>query len=298
MSRVASIAVVGAGAIGGAMAAALGDAGHQPCLCVRTPFERLTRTLADESTRSYAFPVHTSARNLAPVDWVLLCTKAHQIAPARDWLDRLVGPDTRIAVMQNGVDHLERVASWVPAERAVACIILLPAKLDAPGVVVQARAGVVQVPDTPAGHALAALFCDPHAVRIEPTADFVSAVWTKLVLNAVGGAVCSLAMQPLGALAAPQVHALVVGLMQEVMAVGRAEGASFEDDFVDKTIEYFRGPIATHWTSMAADRRDGRRMEWEIRNAVVGRIGRRHGVPTPLNDALTQMLALVDTTLE
>lgn len=298
MSAAPSIAVLGVGAIGGAMAAALGDAGHCPRLCVRTPFARLSRTLADEAARDYPFPVHTRADELAPVDWVLLCTKAHQIASARPWLDRLVGPVTRIAVMQNGVDHEQRVAPWVPGERAVACIILLPSKLDAPGLVVQARAGVVQVPDTQAGHALAAIFGEQCAIRIELSADFVTAVWTKLVLNAVGGAICALALQPLGALAALQVHELAVGLMREVMAVGRAEGARFDDDFPDKTIEYFRGPIASHWTSMAADRRDGRRMEWDARNAVVGRIGRKHGVPTPLNDALTQLLALADTTLE
>lgn len=297
MSVAPTVAVVGAGAIGGAMAAALGDADHCPQLCVRTPFARLSRTLADDAVRDYPFPVHTRADALATVDWILLCTKAHQIESARPWLDRLVGPATRIAVMQNGVDHEQRVAPWVPGERAVACIILLPSKLDAPGVVQQARAGVVQVPDTPAGHALAALFGEPRAIRIEPTADFITAVWTKLVLNAVGGAICALALQPLGALAAPQVHELAVALMQEVMAVGRAEGAHFEDDFPQRTIEYFRGPIASHWTSMAADRRDGRRMEWDARNAVVGRIGRKHGVATPLNDALTQLLALADSTL-
>jgi len=293
MSVAASISVIGVGAIGGAMAAALGDAGRELALCVRTPFEKLSRNFEGE-TRSYSHRVYTNCGDLSRMDWVLLCTKAHQIEGATDWLLKLIGPDTRVAVMQNGVDHVERVSAYVSADRVVPCIIFLPAHVEGPGVVVQARAGAVQVPESPAGRALANLFGEQRAVVVEPTADFVSAVWSKLVLNAVGGAICALAIKPLSAVADPQARELAIGLMEEIMRVGRAEGACFPDDFVDKTIELYRGPIGEHWTSMAADRRDGRPMEWQARNAVVGHIGRRHGIPTPLNDALTALLAVTD----
>lgn len=293
MGGSASIAVVGVGAIGGAMAAALGDAGHTPALCVRRPFGGLTRRLAGD-TRAYAFPLHTDSAELAPVDWVVLCTKAHQIDGAAGWLQRLVGPDTRIAVMQNGIDHADRVAAFAPAERVVPCIIFLPSRLDAPGRVEQGRAGTVRVPDSPAGHALAELFAGQDAVTIEPTPDYVSAAWSKLVLNAVGGAICALAIEPLGAVSAPEVRELATGLIEEIIEVGGAEGAHFDDGFLERTFETFSGPIGAHWTSMASDRRDGRRMEWRVRNAVVGEVGRRHGIATPLNDALTALLALID----
>jgi 2-dehydropantoate 2-reductase len=293
LSAEQSIAVIGAGAIGGAMAAALGDAGHQVELCVRTPFHRLSRQL-DGQTCEYPHPVHTHPDGLAPADWVLLCTKAHQIEGAAPWLHRLIGPQTRVGVMQNGVGHADRVAAYVTAERVAPCVILLPVRVDAPGAVVQARSGTVRVPESEVGRELAGLFADQSAITFEPTADFASALWSKMVLNAVGGAICALAVKPLGAMAAPEVHDLAIGLIEEVMAVGRAEGASFADDFAEQTIEYFRGPIGEHWTSMAVDRREGRLMEWDARNAVVGRIGRRHGIETPLNDALTALLSLVD----
>jgi len=296
MSDGASIAVVGVGAIGGAMAAALGDAGHEPTLCVRTSFPRLSRSLNGE-TREYAHPVRTDPGEVSPVDWVLLCTKAHQNEGAAPWLRALIGPETRVGVMQNGIDHVARVSRYVAADRAVPCIVFLPSLVEEPGIVQQARPGTVRVPETPAGWALAELFGGQEAVGLEPTADFTSAVWSKLVLNAVGGAVCALALKPLSAVAAAEVHDLSTGLMEEIMRVGRAEGATFADDFVDKTFETYRGPIGAHWTSMAADRRDGKLMEWEARNAVVGQIGRRHGIPTPLNDALTALLAVSDSPL-
>lgn len=293
MSDKASIAVVGVGAIGGAMAAALGDAGHEPALCVRTPFRHLSRSLNGEA-RNYALRVYTDPNALSPMDWVLLCTKAHQIEGASHWLRRLVGPDTRVGVMQNGIDHVDRVSAYCAADRVVPCIISLPTRVEEPGAVIQARAGTVQVPDSQTGHALADLFGDQSAVKVEPTADFISAVWSKLVSNAIGGAICALALKPLSAVATPEVRELATGLMEEIMRVGQAEGASFPVDFVEKTIEKYRGPIGEHWTSIAADRRDGRLMEWDARNAVVGHIGRRHGIPTPLNDALTALLAVID----
>ena len=81
MTEQTSIAVVGAGAIGGALAAALGDAGHKATLCDRTPFKMLRRTF-DGETRQYDHPVVTNPDGLSPVDWLLLCTKAHQVSGA------------------------------------------------------------------------------------------------------------------------------------------------------------------------------------------------------------------------
>jgi 2-dehydropantoate 2-reductase len=275
------------------MAAALGDAGHAPMLCVRTPFRKLSRSL-DGETREYAHPIHTDAASLSPVDWVVLCTKAHQIEGAAPWLQQLIGPDTRLAVMQNGVDHVDRVARFASADRVVPCIIFMPSQVDSPGVIEQGRAGTVRVPESPAGYALAELFAGQSAVTVEPTTDFISAAWSKLVLNAVGGAICALAIKPLGAVSAPQARDLATGLMEEIIRVGQAEGARFPDNFIATTFETYAGPLGGHWTSIAVDRRDGRLMEWQARNAIVGTIARRHQIPTPLNDALTALLAVSD----
>ena len=122
--------------------------------------------------------------------------------------------------------------------------------------------------------------------------------WPLRALNAVGGAIGCLALQPLGALGERSVNDLVRALFEEIMAVGRAEGAVFPNDFVDETLAKFNGPFAEHWESIAADRREGRDMEWQARNAVVGEKGRMHGIETPLNEALTALLELIDSRLQ
>ncbi len=89
MAEKTSIAVVGAGAIGSALAAALGDSGYTVTLCDRIQFDGLKRTFEGE-TRQYDHPVVTSPQGLRPVDWLLLCTKAHQVSGAAPWLECLI----------------------------------------------------------------------------------------------------------------------------------------------------------------------------------------------------------------
>lgn len=290
-----SIAMVGVGAIGGAVAAGLGDAGANVTLCVRTPFEALRRELDGEVT-SYDHPVLTDPTGAAPADWLLICTKAHQMAGAGPWFGRLAGTNTKVAVLQNGVDHVERARPYFSRLAIVPVIIMLPAVVAAPGHVHQGRAGTLTVPDDDNGRRFAGLFAGSPAVGVELTDDFPSVAWSKLVHNAAGGAICALALRENGVVAEPAMRDLVLGLMREIIEVGRAEGAILPDELPERIIARHANELRDHWTSIAVDRREGRTMEWQARNAVVGRLGRRHGIPTPLNDALTALLAAADAT--
>ena len=296
MAEQDSIAILGVGAIGGVLAAALSDAGRSVTLCDRTGFNVLERIFEGE-TRRYHHPVITSPEELDPVDWLLLCTKAHQVPGAGAWLDRLIGPGTRVGVMQNGIDHAARLEAFVDPDRVVPAIMLLPVNAPIPGKIVQLRVGNIQVPDTPNSRDFVDLFASPATLTFELVADFTSAAWSKLAFNAVGGAIGCLALQPLGALGKGSVRDLAMALFEEVVAVGRAEGAVFPDDFAERTLALFSGPFAEHWESIAVDRREGRNMEWQARNAVVGEKGRIHGIETPLNDAVTALLEVIDTRL-
>ncbi len=285
--------MVGVGAIGGAVAAGLGDTGQRVALCVRTPFKKLQRELGGH-VATYDHPVYTNPAQAGPVDWLLVCTKAHQTEGAAPWFHRLIGSKTRVVVLQNGVDHVERLRPLIGGNPIAPAIIMLPAVTKAPGQIHQGRAGTVTVPDDDAGRKFAELFSKSETVKINLTDDFLSVAWSKLVHNAAGGAVCALALRENGVVAEPSMRGLIVALMREIIAVGRAEGADLSDDLPDKIIARHANELRDHWTSIAVDRREGRRMEWEVRNAVVGRIGRRHGIPTPLNDARTALLAAVD----
>lgn len=106
-----SIAVVGPGAIGATFAAVAQLGGHDVTLCGRTPVAGIAVAIEDAAPVTLRSPVHTDPDAVAgPVDWLLLAVKAHQTPAAAPWLRALAGPDTVVAVLQNGVDHEGRAA--------------------------------------------------------------------------------------------------------------------------------------------------------------------------------------------
>jgi len=287
-----SIAIVGAGAVGGAIAAALGDAGREVTLCDVVPFDSLTRRLNGQCTQ-YDHQLTLSPAGLQPVDWLLLCTKEYQVTAARNWLECLVGPETIIGVMQNGLNHQERIDCYADASQIVPAIMLLPAEAISPGYIVQDRSGIIQVPDTPQGKAFSSLFSNQDAIVVETVFDFVSAAWSKLAFNAVAGGIGTLALGSLALMAEEPAKRLAYGLFEEVLSVGTAEGAVFPDDFIERTLSLC-ATMPDHWESITVDRREGRRMEWQARNAVIGEVARVHGIETPLNDTIAALLELID----
>lgn len=290
-----SIAVVGPGAIGGTVAAWLS---HSPqvasvTLCARTPLDRLVVTAPDGRLIEASPRVVTDpAQITAPVDWVLVATKAYDVVGAAKWLTPLVGPDTRVAVLQNGVEHVERFSPFVAADRILPVIVDIPAERDAPGRIRHRRNGTITVPAGPEGEAFCALFVD-QALVASTTDDFVTAAWTKLSLNCVG-AVNALTRLPAGVVGRDGVADLMRAMVLECVQVGRASGAKLGDEVPDWVIERTRASAPDSVNSLLGDRLASRPMEWDARNGVIARLGRLHGIPTPLNGMAATLLAVVE----
>ncbi|WP_433556039.1 ketopantoate reductase family protein [Pseudonocardia xinjiangensis] len=112
-----TIAVVGTGAVGMALAAWFARAGHRVMACSRSAPER-PAVVIDEGDGPRAYPVrwHTAPTRVdATADWVFVATKLPDTLAAAKWLAALVGPSTRIVAAQNGVDHRERFAELTDA---------------------------------------------------------------------------------------------------------------------------------------------------------------------------------------
>lgn len=143
----ASIAIIGPGALGGMLAAWLAQSPkHDITLCVRTPFRSLrVQTPAGELTANSA--IVTAADPMQPMDWVIVTTKTYDVPSVAPWLKALVGPHTRVAVVQNGVEHVARFAGLVPEAVIVPVVADIPASRLAPGEIVQQRMGWMVVPE-------------------------------------------------------------------------------------------------------------------------------------------------------
>ena len=129
----ARIVLIGPGAIGGAMAAAL-CGGHDLTICAIRGFETLTIHPAQGAAEHYKVRVVTTPEAITPADWILLCVKSHQTPGAAKWLAAAAGPHTKVAVLQNGVEHRARVAPFLDVAIPVLPVVVqLPARAIAPG---------------------------------------------------------------------------------------------------------------------------------------------------------------------
>jgi len=286
---VTSIAVIGAGAIGGTIAAWLCQSPrHAVTLCVRSPVTGLEVETPDGIIRASPRAI-TAPETAEPVDWILAATKTYDSAAAAIWFPRLLRPDTRLAVLQNGVEHRDRFQGLVADDSIVPAIVDLPAERRGPGHILQRRTGAILVPEGPAGRAFADLF-GQTPIAVSTTDDFATAAWRKLAVNCAG-IVNALTLRAAEVANDPAIADVMRELVAECLAVGRAEGADMPDSLPDTVVAGYRAAAPDSLNSIHADRLARRPMEIDARNGVIVRIGERHGIPTPYNRMAASLLA-------
>lgn len=291
-----TVAVVGLGSIGGVAAGCLAAAGrYDVTSCARRPLPRLT---LEEPKRTIELPLAAltdPAQVKGPADWVLLCTKTYQTAAAAPWLKVLSAGHTRVAVLQNGIGHVARVAPLARCAAIVPAIVYYNGERLAPDRV-RLRQGSDQdivVPDDDNGCDFARLF-EGTALRIGKSSDFATLAWRKLLINAVANPITTLTLQRQAVLRRPDVKELSLKILDEAVAVGRAEGARFDEDEPLRALETlftFSGELGT---SMYFDRLAGRQLEIDALTGAIVDAGERHGIPTPLNAALLTLLRAIN----
>jgi len=284
----AKIAIVGVGAIGSAVAALLEKTGqHEVLLCVRRPLPELIVEYGADRRAVHGRRVLNPAE-APPVDWVLVVTKTYDVAGAAAWLPALRAAGAPVAVLQNGVEHRERFAPYVPRDQIVPVVVDVPVERPSPGFVFQRRVMKLRAPDTAAGRDFIGLFAGTD-VQGETPADFETALWKKLCLNSAG-IIPALTLKPSGVFRGEAIGAVAAGIVRECAAVARAEGAQIDDSIGDEIVQYYRASSPDSVNSLHADRAAGRPMELDARNGVIVRLGKKHGIPTPLNAMAVALL--------
>ena len=287
---VMDIAVVGPGAVGTTVAAYLSAGGHHVLVCGRTPRPQIELRPDGADPIVVPGPVRTDPGEIAdPVDVVLLAVKATQNPEAARWLARLCDENTIVVVLQNGVEQVEQVQPLCSSSTVIPGIVWFSAETQPDGWVRLRTDARLTLPTGPAATTFADLWraaggtgeCDP---------DFVTAAWRKLLVNAVAGLMV-LTGRRSGMFRRDDLAGLAQRYAAECLAVARAEGAQLGDDVAAGTVEMFRQAPVDMGTSMLADREAGRPQEWDIRNGVIIRKARPHGIATPVSDILVPLLA-------
>jgi 2-dehydropantoate 2-reductase len=259
-------------------------------LCGRTPRQQIELRPDDGDPIVVPGPVCTDPAEIAgPVGVVVLAVKATQNDDAARWLARLCDESTVVAVLQNGVEQVEQVQPHCPSSAVVPGIVWYGAETQPEGWVRLRTEARIVLPTGPAADKLAQLLGEAGCV-VECDPDFTTALWRKLLVNALAGLMV-LTGRRSGMFRRDDMAEVSRRYLAECLAVARAEGARLGDDVVDEMVEMFRQVATDMGTSMLADREAGRPLEWDIRNGVIIRKGRAHGLPTPISDVLVPLLA-------
>jgi 2-dehydropantoate 2-reductase len=289
----ARIVVIGTGSIGGFFAAELARADHEVVLCARRPFDRLVVQHLDGTEVVVETAASTDPATVPEADWVLLATKAHQVAAAAPWLAGACGPRTRaVVVMQNGVDHEGRVGPYVGATPVLPSIVLCGAEAVAPGRIVHHGSANLELPQGPLAEELAGLFAGSR-VNVVFHSDFLTAQWRKLLTNVTAAPIVAITLRRMGVLRDPAVKALAIGLAEECLRVAQAVGADVSIEEGAEAIGMMAGVNPNMGSSMLYDRLAGRPLEHEYLTGAVVHFGRANNVPTPLNDAFAALLGAI-----
>lgn len=295
-------AVVGVGGTGGYFGGLLARAGQDVTFIARgQTLEVLqTRGLTVHSRveGDFTIPVQATAdpESLEEVDIVLFCVKAYDTTAAAIAIQPIVGPQTVIISVQNGVDNEERIAEVVGPGAVLGAIAGVSAHAEAPGVIrVTQEPGVITFGELHGGAAdrleaiQSAMDGAGFAARLQT--DMPVQLWMKFVFICAFSGVTSLVRQPIGTiLRYPETSALYRGVMEEAEAVGRARGVALPDDCVETWMARSQAFAPEAYGSMYHDLAAGRRMEVEWLNGSVVRLGREQGIGTPLNFAIDAAL--------
>ena len=299
------IAIMAAGAVGAYFGARLAVAGHDVFFIARG--SHLAAIRKDGlKVQSPHGDVHLPRPNVTndpaavgPVDIVLFAVKLWDTEAAATQMLPLLGPNTRVITLQNGVDSYERIAPIVGSERAIPGVSYIVTVIDPPGTIKHTSqiqsiiCGTIDGrPDAP----LEAFVDAAKQAKIDITLspDVQRDRWQKFVfLSATSGAT-TVTRQPMGpVLSDPDTRALFRNLMLETIRVARAKGVNLDKSFADERLRFSdKGVPPTMKASMANDFDRGNRLELDWLAGAVSRLGKELNVPTPVNDTIYAALKL------
>jgi len=230
---------------------------------------------------------------------VLFAVKLWDTETAAQSLKPVVGPDTRVITVQNGIDAVERIEPILGAGRVVPGLAQIATVIAAPGVVRHtSKFALIRCghSDRHADPPLSAFVqaAQNGGIDITLSDDVDVDLWNKFVFLSALAGITATTRLPFGPLKAdPDTRAFFHDLLREVSAVGRAKAVALPADFADKALAFADATLPPEMkASMAHDLERGNRLELDWLSGKVVELGRALGVPTPAHAAVYAILKL------
>jgi 2-dehydropantoate 2-reductase len=291
------VAVVGSGGVGGYYGGMLARAGEDVTFIARGAHLDAIRAnglmVKTAHVGEFTIPVKATddPNEIGPVDLVLFCVKTYDTNTAVGLIRPLIGRETVVLPLQNGVESPERIGRVVGEEHVIGGTTYISSKIESPGIIKEiwdhkAYLGELDGERSPRTEQLRKTF-ERAEVAVEIPSDIHVAMWGKLLGVSAFTAVCCVTRLPAAAIiSCPETSALFWGAMEEGLAVARTSGVAMPDNFLDQSRGIMAGINPMLRPSMYYDLQAGKPLELEDMIGVVVRLGEKHDVSTPLTFAM------------
>jgi 2-dehydropantoate 2-reductase len=302
MQEIERVAILGAGAIGGFFAAKFSDAPEFSTVLVAggERYERLRRHGLVVNGKPYKIPVREPGAAGPPVDLILVAVKHHHLSHAVHDLKNLVGAPTTIVSMMNGLESEETLGAVYGMDKVLYGV----------SVGIDAQREGNRITYTKAGkHYFGEATNAPPSARVrrvqeafaragipyETPADMKRLLWWKFMVNVSMNPPSALMRAPYAAFqSSTEAQALMEALMREVIALAQAEGVCLTEQDIADWYPVLRNLAPQGKTSMLQDIEAGRKTEIEMFAGKVVELGREHGIPTPVNEAILRLIHVLE----
>jgi 2-dehydropantoate 2-reductase len=299
------ISILGAGAMGSLFGGLLAEAGHDVQLLDVNPAQiaavrehgLLIRNDAGE--RRLALPILRPEEATRQPGWLIVFTKAMHTQGALETVRHLIGPETRLLSLQNGLGNADKLAGFADASRIAIGMTTVPADLVAPGEVHshgQSKTRIMMA-DGRKDAALEALAAALNAAglpcEVDPNA--IVAIWEKVAFNVALNSVCAVTQRTVGALGDDAGgRELAHAMASEVLSVAQAEGLAVSSERTHATIDHALDHHGGHKPSMLQDLLARRPTEIETLNGAVVRTADAHGIEAPRTATLYALVKMAE----
>lgn len=294
---------MGAGGLGGYFGARLCTGGADVHFIARG--KHLQAMRSDGLRIEGPNPIHIPSVNatddpaeVGVVDFVMVCVKLWDTETALQQIRPMVGPATTIISFQNGVLKDQYLRAAYDAAHIMGGVGYVATTIERPGVIRQTGSmqrllfGEFDGSRSPRGQALLAA-CLAGGINAELSENILREIWQKYVFLVGLSGTTTTIRKPIGPIRAnPQTRAFLLDVMREVVAVGRAHGVDLPENYAEMRLKLADDVAYDMTSSMHHDLERGNRLEVRWLAGGVVELGQRKGVPTPLNRAIADILAL------
>jgi 2-dehydropantoate 2-reductase len=298
-------AILGSGAVGGYFGAKLARSGQHVTFIARGAHLEAIRAkgleirsakLGDFAVRA---PAETDTAKVGAVDVVIVAVKAYDNSTALPMITPMIGPNTVVLTLQNGVDSSDQIAAIAGEAHVLGGTTYVATALEAPGLIVQTGVhrsiifGEVFGERSRVSARVQAIAEAMTAadIQVTPVADARVPIWDKFVYLAAFSGFTGASRLAIGHIwKYPHVREMFYATCREVAAIAKAEGVTISPNRFDTLKEYMDNIPPTTRSSLLIDLEQGKRIEVEALQGAAVRRAQKHGVAAPNLSTLYALL--------